>query len=239
MVQLALFTQFVRTNRLLNFENRLQIGFLLNLNCITGHNILIIVVAAIRHKQWDYFENLQAVLNFFFALRRCLPQTFKGARLSWSERRPGATGGIPGPCPPKLGLCPEEINRFGALKRKSRPKLVFFVDLKLEKPLEFLEISFLKNHGNSLEISVKTFFLEFTCLRSEKPLKFPISARKSLEISVKTFFFGGHLISAGKTTWISDFGRKIPLNFRSTPCSFDPDRDKFLVPPWPFRIHTK
>ena len=38
--------------------------------------------------------------------------------------------------PPKRGLCPEEINRFGALERKSRPKLVLFADLKLEKPLE-------------------------------------------------------------------------------------------------------
>ena len=31
--------------------------------------------------------------------------------------------------PPKRGLCPEEIKRLGALERKSRPKLVFFVDL--------------------------------------------------------------------------------------------------------------
>ena len=56
-------------------------------------------------------------------------------------------------CPPKQGLCPEKIIRLGALERKSRPKLVFFVDLKLEKALEF-PIS----AGKSLEISVKTFF---------------------------------------------------------------------------------
>ena len=59
-------------------------------------------------------------------------------------------------CTPKRGLCPEEINRLGALERKSRPKLVFFVDLKLEKPLE-IPIS----AGKSLEISVKTFFFFF------------------------------------------------------------------------------
>ena len=52
-------------------------------------------------------------------------------------------------------------------------------------------------------------------------------------------FFGDHLYSAGKTTWITDFGRKITLNFCTSPCFFDLDRDKFLVPPCPFRIHTK
>ena len=80
---------------------------------------------------------------------------------------PAPWGGIPGPCPPtdclcspnencappKRGLCPEEINRFRALERKCRPKLVLFVDLKLEKPLEN-SIS----AGKFLEISVKTFF---------------------------------------------------------------------------------
>ena len=78
--------------------------------------------------------------------------------------------------PPKRRLCSEENNRIGALERKSRPKLVFFVDLKLEKPLE-IPISARK----SLEYSVKPFFfLEVTCLQPEKPLEFPISAGKSL-----------------------------------------------------------
>ena len=36
---------------------------------------------------------------------------------------------------------------------------------------------------------------------------------KSVSISVKTFFFGEHLILGGKNLWISDFGRKITLNF--------------------------
>ena len=31
--------------------------------------------------------------------------------------------------PPKRGLSPQEMNRLRALERKSRPKLVFFVDL--------------------------------------------------------------------------------------------------------------
>ena len=107
-----------------------------------------------------------------------------------SNTDPAPRGGMPGPCPPtdylcppqtklcppKRGLCPEEVNRFRALERKSRPKLVFFVDLKLEKPLK-IPIS----AGKSLEISVKTFFfLEDTCFRPEKPLEIPISAGKSL-----------------------------------------------------------
>ena len=53
----------------------------------------------------------------------------------------------------------------------------------------------------------------------------------------RPFFFGDHLFSAGKTAWIPDFGRKIPLNLCSSPCLFDPDWDKFLVPPCPSRIH--
>ena len=68
------------------------------------------------------------------------------------------------------------------------------------------------------------FFLEITCIRPEKSLDLAISAAKSLEISVKTFFFFVvHQLSAEKTAWISAFGRKIPLNLCSSPCSFDPD----------------
>ena len=51
------------------------------------------------------------------------------------------------------------------------------------------------------------------------------------------FFFEDHLFSAGKTAWITDFDRKIPLNLWSSPYSFDPDWDKFLVPPCPSRFH--
>ena len=44
---------------------------------------------------------------------------------------------------------------------------------------------------------------------------FPKLAEKSVSISVKTFFFffGDHLILGGKNVRISDFGRKISLNF--------------------------
>ena len=60
------------------------------------------------------------------------------------------------------------------------------------------------------------------------------------DFGMKTFFFfGDHLFSAGKTARICDFGRKIPLNLCSSSCLFDPDWDKFLVPPYPSRIHTK
>ena len=45
-------------------------------------------------------------------------------------------------------------------------------------------------------------------------VKLTVSAEQSLSISVKTFFFFGvHLILGGKNVRISDFGRKITLNF--------------------------
>ena len=49
----------------------------------------------------------------------------------------------------------------------------------------------------------------------------------------RPFFY---LFSAGKTVRIFDFGRKIPLNFWSSPCSIDLDWNKFFVPPCPSRI---
>ena len=55
----------------------------------------------------------------------------------------------------------------------------------------------------------------------------------------RPFSFGDHLYSAGKTAWICDFGRKIPLNLCFSPRSVDPGWDKFFVPPCPSRIHTK
>ena len=60
------------------------------------------------------------------------------------------------------------------------------------------------------------FFLEITWFWVEKTFEFRISAEKSLWILAKTFFFfffGDHLIFGGKNLWISDFGRKITLNF--------------------------
>ena len=155
--------------------------------------------------------------------------------LHWS--RPGATGGIPGPCPhkwllvppqtkiahpPSEDCAPKKLTGSGLLECKSRPKLVFFVDWHR------ILWRFWDEH---------LFFLEITCFRPKKLPEFPILAGKSLAILVKTFFFGDHLFSAGKTAWTSDCGRKIPLNLWSTPCSFDPDWDKFLVPPCPSRIH--
>ena len=68
-------------------------------------------------------------------------------------------------------------------------------------------------------------------------------AQIEVQISVfcgwRPFFFGDHLFWAGKTAWICDFGRKIPLTFCFSPCLFHPDWDKFLLPLCPSRIHTK
>ena len=59
-------------------------------------------------------------------------------------------------------------------------------------------------------------------IRPAEPFEFPISPEKSLSISVKTFilfilffffFFGDHLFLGRKTVRISNFPRKIRLNF--------------------------
>ena len=101
-----------------------------------------------------------------------------------SRPRPGATGGISGPCPPnwllvpsQTKLCPpsedcapKKLTGSGLLERNSRSKLVFFVDW----------------HRILWRFWDEDLFF---------------------------FFFGEHLFLAGKTAWISDFGRKIPCNF--------------------------
>ena len=50
-------------------------------------------------------------------------------------------------------------------------------------------------------------------MRCEKAFEFWILAEKSNPISVKTFFFFGDHLFLGWKTWISEFGRKIRLNF--------------------------
>ena len=50
------------------------------------------------------------------------------------------------------------------------------------------------------------FFLETTWFWAKKTFEFPISGEKSVSILVKT-------ILGEKNVWISDFGRKISLNF--------------------------
>ena len=129
--------------------------------------------------------------------------------------RPGATGGIPGPCPPKWllvppkrklchpkrGLCPKEINKLGA------------TGVKIEAQIGVYHRYFRNFCGLTPDFMTflgwRPFFflLEITCFRPEK------------------------------NVWISDFSRKIPLNFWSALCSFDPDWDKFLVSPCPSGIH--
>ena len=64
-------------------------------------------------------------------------------------------------------------------------------------------------------------------------------AEKSVSILVKTFFFffGDHLILGEKNVWISDFGRKITLNFGEdirifeVLCFKSPPHQNFLDPP--------
>ena len=64
--------------------------------------------------------------------------------------------------------------------------------------------------------------------------------RTTWHFGIKTFFFWRSPVFGRKnrkTVWISDFSRKTPLNFWSSLWSFDPDWDKFLVPPCPSRIN--
>ena len=128
-------------------------------------------------------------------------------------------------CPPKRGLCPEEINRLMTSGAQIEVQISFFVDWH-QILWRFWDEDLFFYFGEHVFLAGKTAWNL-------------ISAGKPLAISVKTFFFlfGDHLNSAGKTAWISNIGRKIPLTFCSSPCLFDPDWDKFLVPPCPSRIH--
>ena len=156
-------------------------------------------------------------------------------------------------CPPKRGLCPEEINRLGAPR------------VQIEAQIGVCHRYFRNFCGLTPDfmtfLGSRPLFFEITCFRSEKPLELPILAGKSLTISVKTFssFFWRSPVFGRKNRlnsrvwpenplqfqwrsflffWRSPvFGRKKRLNLWSLPCSFDQDWDKFLVPPYPSRIH--
>ena len=109
---------------------------------------------------------------------------------------------------------------FGRKKSQFRWRPFFlFIFLEItcfwaEKTFEFPILA-----EKLVSISVKTFFififfLEITCFWAEKTFEF---WAEKVSISVKTFFFiyffGDHLFLGGKNVWISDFGRKISLNF--------------------------
>ena len=154
-------------------------------------------------------------------------QVLLNNRILWF--RPGAMGGIPGPCPPKWLLvppsedfAPKKLTGSGLLECKSRPKLVFatgifvvFVDFMTFLGWRLFFWDQLFSAGKTAWIPdfgwIHPSNLEITCFWPAKLHEFPISAGKTLAISVKTFFFWDHLFSVGKTAWIPDFGRKIPL----------------------------
>ena len=115
--------------------------------------------------------------------------------------------------PPSEDSAPKKLTGSGLLECKSGPNWCFL----------WTDIGFHDVFGK------KTFFfvLETTYFRPEKPLEFPNFGRKiPCDFSEDLFFLRSPV-----------FGRKIPLNLWSSPCSFDPDWDKFLVPPCPSRIH--
>ena len=88
---------------------------------------------------------------------------------------------------------------------------VVHVVIRPEKALEFP--IWLENESQFRWRPYFFFFSVTTCFWAEKTLEFPILAGKWVSISVKTFFFGDHLFLGWKTVWISDFGRKMSLNF--------------------------
>ena len=121
-------------------------------------------------------------------------------RLRGTSSQTRRHGGHTGAVPPQLTACAPPKRKLCPPKRGLCPEEI--------------------DRFGALERKSRPKLVILVDLKLEKPLEIPISAGKSLEISVKTFFF-----------WRSPlFGRKIPLNFRTTPCSFDLDRDKFLVP---------
>ena len=175
----------------------------------------------------------------------CLNVTATPIQCSWKNCdtacRPGATGGHTGGRAPQLTACappnencappsedcaPKKLTGSGLLERKSRSKLGVFVDWHQilwrfgDEDLFFFWRSPVFGRKNRLNFR----------FRLENPLQFQWRPFFFLEITC---------LWPGKTAWISDFGRKIPLTFCSLPCVFDPEWDKFLVPPCPSRIHTK
>ena len=74
-------------------------------------------------------------------------------------------------CPPKRGLCPEEINRFGA------------TGVQIEAQIGVCHRYFRYFCGLTPDFMIflgRRPFFKQPCFRPEKPLEFPISAEKSL-----------------------------------------------------------
>ena len=107
--------------------------------------------------------------------------------------------------PPSEDCAPKELTKSALLECKSRPKLVFFVDWQRISWRFWDEDLF--------------FFWRSPVFGGKNCLKLRLRAENSLQFQWRPFF------------WRSPFsGRKIPLKLCFSPCSFDPDWDKFLVP---------
>ena len=90
----------------------------------------------------------------------------------------------------------------------------------------------------SLSISVNTFFFVFwrpPDFGRKKRLNFRFRPENHSQFRWRPFFlfFGDHLILGGKNAWISDFGRKITLNFGEDIRIFEVLCLKFLLSPPP------
>ena len=117
--------------------------------------------------------------------------------------------------PPKRGLCPEEITVSELLECKSRPKLEFASGIFVI----FVDWRRISWHFWDEDL----FFLEITCFRPEKVLKFLISAGKSLWI------FGLHFVHLIQTR-INFSCPRAPLEFTKINFSCPPQKIYFCSP---------
>ena len=142
---------------------------------------------------------LKASARFFCASEKNL--ACKSSKQS--RRHGGHTGAVPPKqklCPPKQGLCPEEINRLGATGVQIEAQIGVFCGLTPDF---------------KTFLGWRPFFFEITCLRSEKPLEFPISAGTFLLILAPHLV---HVIQTG----INFSCPRVPLEFT---------QNQLLVPP--------
>ena len=124
---------------------------------------------------FSYHQKKIEILSFILNIPAIISKTTKKGVAEQTRRHGGAYRGRAPPtdclcppkqklCPPKRGLCPEEIKSLG----------VFGAQIEVQISV------FLWTDTRFCDVFGKTFFLEITCFRPEKPLEFPISAGKSL-----------------------------------------------------------
>ena len=144
------------------------------------------------------------------------PKIYYSIKIDHYARQARRHGGHSGAVPPQMTACAPPNENCATPSEDCAPKKLTSLGLLEWKSMPKLVFTtsifviFVDWHRISWHFwdeDLFFFLLEITCFRPEK------------------------------NVWISDFSRKIPLNFWSALCSFDPDWDKFLVSPCPSGIH--